>query len=111
MSQAQSESYTAAKGAISSLSHALAASLAGRVRVNSISPGWIDTEGQLFTGPDADQHPAGRVGKPEDIVDAVFFLASHRAGFISGENLTVDGGMTWQMIYHGDRGWTFGGEV
>ncbi|WP_407399013.1 SDR family oxidoreductase [Anaerovibrio sp.] len=105
ISQPQTESYTAAKGGISALTHALAISLAGRVRVNSISPGWIDTTGQVFTGSDASQQPAGRVGKPLDIANAVMFLCSDMAGFITGENICIDGGMTRQMIYHGDNGW------
>ena len=106
MSQPQTESYTAAKGGISALTHALAVSLAGKVRVNSISPGWIDTDFREYSGPDAAQHPAGRVGNPLDIANAVLFLASDRAGFITGENLCIDGGMTHQMIYHGDCGWS-----
>ncbi len=105
-SQPNSESYTAAKGGIAALTHALAVSLAGRVRVNSVSPGWIDTRGAAYGGADAVQHPAGRVGKPEDIVETVLFLCSDRAGFITGENICVDGGMTRQMIYHGDHGWS-----
>lgn len=105
MSQPQSESYTAAKGGIAALTHALAASLAGRVRVNSISPGWIDTEGRRHGGADASQHFAGRVGNPMDIASMVLFLASDQAGFIDGENICIDGGMTRQMIYAGDEGW------
>ena len=105
MSQPQSESYTAAKGGIAALTHALAASLAGRVRVNSISPGWIDTSGRKYEGPDAVQHFAGRVGTPMDIANMVLYLASNRAGFITGENIYIDGGMTRQMIYHNDFGW------
>ena len=107
MSQPQTESYTAAKGGIAALTHALAVSLAGKARVNSISPGWIDTTGSTFTGPDAVQQPAGRVGKPEDIAEAVLFLCSDKAGFITGENLCIDGGMTRLMIYHGDHGWQY----
>ena len=107
MSQAQTESYTAAKGGISALTHALAVSLAGRVRVNSISPGWIETCGAEYDGPDALQQPAGRVGRPEDIAELILFLASDKAGFITGENICVDGGMTKLMIYHGDAGWTY----
>lgn len=107
MSQPQTESYTAAKGGIAALTHALAVSLAGRARVNSISPGWIDTTGTLYEGPDAAQHPAGRVGHPADIAHMVQFLCSDKAGFITGENICVDGGMTKQMIYHGDHGWDF----
>jgi len=105
MSQPQTESYSAAKGGIAALTHALAASLAGRVRVNSISPGWIDVNYTVYQGPDAVQQPAGRVGHPDDIANMVLFLASDRAGFITGENICIDGGMTRQMIYHGDHGW------
>ena len=109
MSQPQTESYTAAKGGIAALTHALSVSLAGKVRVNSISPGWIDTTGSDISGPDASQQPAGRVGKPEDIAEMVMFLCSDKAGFITGENICIDGGMTRLMIYHGDHGWTFKG--
>ena len=109
MSQPQTESYTAAKGGISALTHALAVSLAGKVRVNSISPGWIDTDYTVYTGPDATQHPAGRVGNPLDIANMVLYLCSDQAGFITGENICIDGGMTRQMIYHNDCGWTLGG--
>lgn len=105
MSQPQTESYTAAKGGIAALTHALAVSLAGRVRVNSISPGWIDTAGTVYQGPDAIQQPVGRVGNPMDIANMVLFLCSDKAGFITGENICIDGGMTRQMIYHGDHGW------
>ena len=105
MSQPQTESYTAAKGGISALTHAMAVSLAGRVRVNSISPGWIDTEYRTYDGPDAAQHPAGRVGNPMDIANMVLYLCSEKAGFITGENICIDGGMTRQMIYHDDYGW------
>ena len=104
-SQPQSESYTAAKGGIHALTHALAVSLAGKVRVNSISPGWIDREFTEYEGADATQHPAGRVGNPLDIANMVLYLCSDKAGFITGENITIDGGMTKLMIYHGDHGW------
>ena len=107
MSQAQTESYTAAKGGIAALTHALAVSLAGKVRVNSVSPGWIETHGITYEGPDALQHPSGRVGKPEDIANAVLFLCSDKASFITGENICIDGGMTKLMIYHNDHGWTY----
>lgn len=107
MSQPFSESYTAAKGGIAALTHALAVSLAGRVRVNSISPGWIDTDCTAYQGADAAQHPAGRVGAPLDIANMVLFLCSDKAGFITGENICIDGGMTRQMIYHGDGGWHY----
>lgn len=106
MSMPQTESYTAAKGGIAALTHALAVSLAGKVRVNSISPGWIDTAYTVYEGPDAIQQPAGRVGDPLDIANMVLFLCSDKAGFITGENICIDGGMTKQMIYHGDHGWT-----
>ena len=106
MSQPQTESYTAAKGGIAALTHALAISLAGKVRVNSISPGWIDTAYTVYEGPDAYQQPAGRVGNPMDIANMVLFLCSEKAGFITGENICIDGGQTKLMIYHGDHGWT-----
>ena len=107
MSQPQTESYTAAKGGIAALTHALAASFAGRVRVNSVSPGWIDTTGTVYEGPDALQQPAGRVGIPQDIADMVLYLCSEKAGFITGANICIDGGMTKLMIYHGDHGWNY----
>lgn len=106
MSQPQTESYTAAKGGIAALTHALAVSLAGKARVNSISPGWIDTSYTVYEGADAIQQPAGRVGNPMDIANMVLFLCSEKAGFITGENICIDGGMTKHMIYHGDNGWT-----
>lgn len=105
MSQPQTESYTAAKGGVSALTHALAVSLSGKVRVNSISPGWIDTSFKEYEGADASQQPAGRVGNPLDIANMVMYLCSDKAGFITGENICIDGGMTKQMIYHGDFGW------
>jgi len=108
MSQPNTESYTAAKGAISALTHALAITLAGKARVNSISPGWIDTGFQVYEGPDAEQHPVKRVGNPLDIAHMVLYLCSDKAGFITGQDFCIDGGMTRQMIYHNDFGWTFG---
>lgn len=105
MSQPQTESYTAAKGGIAALTHSLAVSLSGKVRVNSISPGWIDTAYTVYDGADAVQQPVGRVGNPLDIANMVLFLCSDKAGFITGENICIDGGMTKQMIYHGDFGW------
>ena len=105
MSQPESESYTSAKGGIAALTHALAVSLAGKVRVNSISPGWIDNDYTVYEGADATQQPAGRVGNPPDIANMVLYLCSDMAGFITGENICIDGGMTKQMIYHGDHGW------
>ena len=107
MSQPQTESYTAAKGGIAALTHAMAVSLAGKARVNSISPGWIDTTGSSIAGADALQQPVGRVGKPEDIAEMALFLCSDKAGFITGENVCIDGGMTKLMIYHGEHGWEY----
>jgi len=116
-SQANTESYTAAKGGITALTHALSVSLSGRVRVNSISPGWIDTKVNNvpdnlsfdFDEQDKKQHPAGRIGKTQDIANMVMYLCSDKAGFITGENITIDGGMSRQMIYHNDHGWSFSG--
>lgn len=105
MSQPETESYTAAKGGISALTHALSVSLAGKARVNSISPGWIDNNYAVYDGADAIQQPVGRVGTPIDIANTVLYLCSDMAGFITGENICIDGGMTKQMIYHGDHGW------
>lgn len=105
MSQPETESYTAAKGGISALTHALAVTLAGKARVNSVSPGWIDNAYTVYEGPDATQQPAGRVGIPPDIANMVLYLCSDMAGFITGENICIDGGMTRLMIYHGDHGW------
>lgn len=105
MSQPQTESYTAAKGGISALTHAMAISLSPKVRVNSISPGWIDTICFEASEEDQIQQPAGRIGNPDDIASMVLFLCSDEAGFITGENIVIDGGMTHQMIYHGENGW------
>ncbi len=115
MSQADTESYTAAKGAISALTHAMSATLTGRVRVNAISPGWIDTgayrhnktHAPQHTLEDKAQHPAGRIGTPEDIAQMALYLCGEKAGFITGENITIDGGMTRLMIYHNDNGWKY----
>ena len=109
MSQPQTESYTAAKGGIAALTHALAVSLAGKARGNSISPGWIDTTNSEIVGVDALQQPVDRIGKPEDIAEMVLFLCSDKAGFITGENICIDGGMTRLMIYHGEHGWEYCG--
>jgi NAD(P)-dependent dehydrogenase (short-subunit alcohol dehydrogenase family) len=113
MSQADTESYSAAKGGISALTHALSVSLTGHVRVNSISPGWIDTGAYQndenynpqFSKEDLEQHPAGRIGHPNDIAKMILFLCSEDAGFITGQNINIDGGMSKQMIYHDDHGW------
>lgn len=109
MSQEDTESYSAAKGGITALTHALAISLAGRVRVNSISPGWIDTSKEKWSREDKTQHPVGRIGEPKDIAKAVMFLCGSDSEFVTGENITVDGGMSKQMIYHNDLGWSFEG--
>jgi len=107
MSQPQSESYSAAKGGIHALTHSLAISLAKKARVNSISPGWIDTLDNEYSGADALQHPVKRVGKCEDIAHMVLFLCSDKAGFITGENIKIDGGMSKLMIYHDENGWSY----
>ncbi|MDL2232437.1 SDR family oxidoreductase [Ruminococcaceae bacterium OttesenSCG-928-L11] len=108
-SQPNTESYSAAKGGVGALTHALSISLAGRARVNAISPGWIETSQQEAEPDKADmlQHPAGRIGTPADIAELALFLCSDKAGFLTGENIVVDGGMSRQMIYHGDHGWRF----
>ncbi|MDR6550207.1 glucose 1-dehydrogenase [Paenibacillus qinlingensis] len=103
MSEPNTEAYSASKGGISSLTHAMAISLGGYgIRVNAISPGWIEVrdEGSYSHSEiDRSQHPVGKVGKPEDVAAACLFLASEKAGFITGQNLTVDGGMTVKMMY------------
>ncbi|KNY28806.1 SDR family oxidoreductase [Pseudobacteroides cellulosolvens] len=114
MSQADTESYTAAKGGISALTHALAVSLAGKVRVNSVSPGWIDVKANFdesyynnHSSEDKNQHLVKRIGIPFDIARTVMFLCHPDSGFITGQNITVDGGMTKLMIYNGDDGWEY----
>lgn len=104
----ETEAYSASKGGVVALSHALAMSLGPEIRVNCISPGWIET-GEWQKKPlrhapnliqqDHLQHPVGRVGKPEDIAEMVAFLISREASFITGSNFVVDGGMTRKMIY------------
>jgi NAD(P)-dependent dehydrogenase (short-subunit alcohol dehydrogenase family) len=113
MSQKDTESYSAAKGGITALTHALAVSLAGKVRVNCISPGWIDTgfyhdESYIpnYSKADTEQHLSKRVGNPLDIANAVLFLCKDESKFINGQNIIIDGGMTKLMIYHGDEGWS-----
>ncbi len=106
-SQANTESYSSAKGGITALTHAMAVSLSGKVRVNSISPGWIDTTDSTFSGADNTQHLSGRVGKPHDIANMCLFLSSDKASFITGENINIDGGMSKLMIYHDDHGWNY----
>lgn len=99
MSEPNTEPYSASKGGLVALTHAMAMTLGPRVRVNAISPGWIHTGGEPPTAGDHAAHPVGRVGRPEDIAYAALFLASREAGFITGINLVVDGGMTHKMIY------------
>jgi NAD(P)-dependent dehydrogenase (short-subunit alcohol dehydrogenase family) len=111
MSQEDTESYSAAKGGISALTHALAVSLAGRVRVNSIAPGWIDTTDGQWDDYDKKQHPVKRIGRPLDIARMVMYLCCEDSGFITGENITIDGGMSKQMIYHNDHGWSYDGNL
>lgn len=105
-SEADTEPYAASKGGLLALTHALAVTLSGRVRVNAILPGWIVTDAWRYggrrtavTAADHAQHPAGRAGTPEDIARACLFLCSSEAGFITGAHLVVDGGMTRRMIY------------
>ncbi|MEK4487147.1 SDR family oxidoreductase [Psychrobacillus sp. FSL H8-0484] len=114
MSQADTESYSAAKGGISALTHALSISLAGKVRVNAISPGWIDTSayhenGETYKSSAEDhlQHPSKRIGTPTDIARAAIFLCDPNNDFINGETITIDGGMSKLMIYNDDGGWRY----
>ena len=111
MSQQDTESYTAVKGGIRALTHALAVSLSGRVRVNSISPGWIDTTNHEWSAEDRDQHPVRRVGNPQDIAKMAMFLCSEDSGFITGEDIIIDGGMSKMMIYHNDFNWKYEKEL
>lgn len=101
MSEAGTEAYSASKGGLVALTHALAVSLGPEVRVNCISPGWIDVKGEGLRPEDHAQHPAGRVGRPEDVAALVAWLAGPEAGFMTGANLPLDGGMTRKMIYAG----------
>ncbi|MBJ6801607.1 SDR family oxidoreductase [Geomonas propionica] len=99
-SEPDTEAYSASKGGVVALTHALAMSLGPEVRVNCVSPGWIHNGDEAELRPvDHQQHPAGRVGRAHDIAEMVLFLASSRAGFITGQNFVVDGGMTRKMIY------------
>ena len=108
MSEPHTEAYSASKGGIVALTHAMAMSFGPEIRVNAISPGWIDVSArgrqgesarEALTAEDHAQHPAGRVGTPEDVARAALFLADPANRFITGENLIIDGGMTRKMIY------------
>lgn len=99
MSEPDTHAYSATKGGLVALTHSLAVSLGPDVRVNCISPGWIDVSSDSLSPEDHEQHPAGRVGRPEDIADAAAFLMSDEAGFITGAEFVIDGGMTRKMIY------------
>lgn len=99
MSEPHTEAYSASKGGILSLTHALAMSLAP-IRVNAISPGWIEHASPEFLRDiDHSFHPAGRVGRVEDIAEMVWYLSSEAAGFITGQNFVIDGGVTKKMLY------------
>ncbi|MBW5397763.1 SDR family oxidoreductase [Brachyspira pilosicoli] len=105
MSQKDSESYSASKGAIIALTHSMAISLSHKVRVNSISPGWINTSNDSnFSKEDILQHPSAKIGNVSDIATTAWFICNNN--FINAQNITVDGGMTKLMIYHNDENWT-----
>ncbi|MFK7160231.1 SDR family oxidoreductase [Marinospirillum sp. MEB164] len=110
-SEPDTEAYSASKGGVVSLTHALAISLGPEVRVNAISPGWIEVgEWQksssryqpFHSQEDHEQHPVGRIGKPDDVAGLVLWLASDLASFVTGQNFVLDGGMTRKMIYQAD---------
>jgi NAD(P)-dependent dehydrogenase (short-subunit alcohol dehydrogenase family) len=99
MSERDTEAYTASKGGLVALTHALAVSFGPGVRVNSVSPGWIDVTGDPLSDQDHSWHPAGRVGRPTDVAEMVAYLVSDAAEFITGQNFVVDGGVTRKMVY------------
>jgi NAD(P)-dependent dehydrogenase (short-subunit alcohol dehydrogenase family) len=99
MSEPDTESYAAAKGGLVALTHALAISLGPDVRVNAVSPGWIDVQHEPLRPEDHAQHPAGRVGRPEDVASLVAWLLAPEQGFVTGSEFVIDGGMTRKMIY------------
>jgi NAD(P)-dependent dehydrogenase (short-subunit alcohol dehydrogenase family) len=98
-SEPDTESYSASKGGLLALTHALAVSLGPEVRANCVSPGWIDTRGEALRPEDHAQHPAGRVGRPEDVAALVAWLVGPESGFVTGAEFLADGGMTRKMIY------------
>lgn len=106
-SQANTECYSAIKGGIIALTHSMAVSFKHQIRVNAISPGWINTTHSTVSNSDEKQHLVSRVGACQDIVNAVEFLCSCKSSFINGENLVIDGGMSKLMIYHDDHGWSY----
>jgi NAD(P)-dependent dehydrogenase (short-subunit alcohol dehydrogenase family) len=99
MSEPDTESYAASKGGLVALTHALAISLGPDVRVNAVSPGWIDVAGDALSPEDHAQHPAGRVGRAQDVASMVAWLLAPEQGFVTGAEFVIDGGMTRKMIY------------
>lgn len=107
-SEPDTVAYSASKGGVVALTHSLAISLGPEIRVNCISPGWIAVDDwrksdqrtpPAVSGSDHAQHPVGRVGRPEDVAGLAAYLISSEAGFVTGQNFVVDGGMTRKMIY------------
>jgi NAD(P)-dependent dehydrogenase (short-subunit alcohol dehydrogenase family) len=98
-SEPNTESYAASKGGLLALTHALAVSLGPDIRANCVSPGWIDTRGGSLSAEDHAQHPAGRVGRVEDVANLVAWLVGPESGFVTGAEFIIDGGMTRKMIY------------
>jgi NAD(P)-dependent dehydrogenase (short-subunit alcohol dehydrogenase family) len=110
-SQQNTETYSATKGGLQALTHAMAMSLEGQVRVNAIAPGWINTNQDETISrndlSDHEQHPVKRIGKPADILKAVLYLSDPENDFITGQTLVIDGGMSKKMIYHNDEDWSY----